>query len=94
MGGLSGFLLGCNHRNTSRPFTTRKTVGASGEQRSVAETYIVCLDCGKKFPYSLDEMKIMPDKPASEDDESPEINGFGRLLARGADWLGRRYRSA
>ncbi len=73
MGGLSSFFLGCKHRNTSRPFTTRKK---SGEQRGVAETYIVCLDCGKKFPYSLDEMKVIRGKPASEDEEAPETNGL------------------
>jgi hypothetical protein len=94
MGGLSSYLLGCNHRNTSRPFTTRKKSGASGEQRTVSETYIVCLDCGKKFPYSWEEMKVLRNKRASEDEESPETNGFGRLLARSAEWLGRRYRSA
>jgi hypothetical protein len=94
MGGLSSYLWGCKHRNTSRPFTTRNKTGPGGEQRNVSETYIVCLDCGKKFPYSLEEMKVLRDKPASEDEEAPETNGFGRWLARSADWLGRRDRSA
>jgi hypothetical protein len=94
MGGLSSYLLGCSHRNTSRPFTTRKKVGAGGEQRIVSETYIVCLDCGKKFPYSWEEMKVLRDKPASEDEESLETNGFGRWLTRRAEWISRRDRSA
>lgn len=36
--------LGCWHRHISRPFTLW------------GHTYEVCLDCGKEFPYSLEQM--------------------------------------
>lgn len=94
MGGLSNYIWGCKHRNTSRPFTTRNKVGAGGEQKSLSETYIVCLDCGKKFPYSWEEMKVLRNKPASEDDDPTETNGVSRWLTRSAEWLTRRDRTA
>lgn len=94
MGGLSSFLLGCNHGNTSRPFTMRKKAGANGDQRIVSETYIVCLECGKKFPYSWEEMKVLRGRLASEVEELPEKKGISLWLSRRADSLTRRDRSA
>jgi hypothetical protein len=42
---LVNFLLGaCRHGRQSRPFTLDN------------QTYIVCLDCGKEFAYSLEKM--------------------------------------
>jgi hypothetical protein len=53
---LLGALLGCRHRRTSLPFTphpgTRREP-VLGERH----TYVVCLDCGKQFPYNWDEMR-------------------------------------
>lgn len=51
-------LFGCWHQKYSFPITARR-----GERRSpaaaVTGTYIVCLDCGKEFPYSWQEMKVV-----------------------------------
>lgn len=51
-------LFGCWHKNYSFPITTRR-----GHRRpaaaSVTGTYVVCLDCGKEFPYSWQEMKVI-----------------------------------
>lgn len=44
------FLLGCIHRNQTRPFTLNKTC------------YTVCLDCGRELPYSWEAMRSL--KPA------------------------------
>ena len=54
------FLFGCTHQSTSLPITRRRKT-AAGSQRSDAprETYVVCLDCGKEFPYSWEEMKFL-----------------------------------
>jgi len=42
---LVNFLLGaCRHRLQSRPFTLDN------------QTYIVCLDCGREFAYSMEKM--------------------------------------
>ncbi len=51
-------LFGCWHKNYSFPITTRR-----GQRRSpaaaVTGTYVVCLDCGKEFPYDWQEMRIV-----------------------------------
>jgi len=60
---LVNLFFGCWHRNTSFPRTAR------GSRRSgVAAqtgTYVVCLDCGKEFPYDWQEMKIVTSTPSS-----------------------------
>jgi hypothetical protein len=53
---LLSALLGCRHRRTSMPFTPHP-----GTRREPVlgdrKTYVVCLDCGKQFPYNWDEMR-------------------------------------
>ena len=51
-------LFGCWHRNYSFPITTRNSKHRS-EAAAVTGTYVVCLDCGKEFPYSWQEMKVI-----------------------------------
>jgi hypothetical protein len=51
-------LFGCWHRNYSFPITTRNNQRHS-EAAAVTGTYVVCLDCGKEFPYSWAEMKVV-----------------------------------
>ncbi len=53
---LVDLLFGCWHKNYSFPITTR------GQRRGAAAatgTYVVCLDCGKEFPYDWREMKVV-----------------------------------
>ncbi len=50
--------FGCSHKNTTFPITLR---GAKAPHRQTEfDTYVVCLDCGKEFPYSWEEMHILP----------------------------------
>ena len=53
----------CRHRNTTQPFTASTAVavnGGSWESVVAAPThYVVCLDCGKKFTYDWNEMRIV-----------------------------------
>jgi hypothetical protein len=62
MASLLDMLFGCMHKNYSFPLTHRR-----GQRRSPAAsltgTYVVCLDCGKEFPYDWQEMKVMDSKP-------------------------------
>jgi hypothetical protein len=62
MAKLLDILFGCWHENYSFPVTIRR-----GERRapaaSVTGTYVVCLDCGKEFPYDWNEMRVVSDKP-------------------------------
>ena len=47
-------LFGCAHARCTFPITATK----SAENRH-AKTYIVCLDCGREFPYDWERMKVM-----------------------------------
>lgn len=55
-------LFGCWHSHCSFPVTVRR-----GSQRNAASlltgTYVVCLDCGKEFPYDWHEMKVLDQSP-------------------------------
>ncbi len=57
IGSVVDLLFGCWHRNYSFPFSAR------GQRRSGAAaatgTYVVCLDCGKEFPYDWQQMKVV-----------------------------------
>jgi len=58
MSGLLDFLFGCYHKNFSFPITKRRGPRLS-PAASVTGTYVVCLDCGKEFPYDWQEMKVI-----------------------------------
>ncbi len=52
----------CRHKNTSQPFAAAAVTSsaAAGEWDSISTAtthYIVCLDCGKKFPYDWANMR-------------------------------------
>lgn len=63
MATLVDMLFGCWHKNYSFPITSRP-----GQRRSSAAaltgTYVVCLDCGREFPYDWKEMKVLDSRPA------------------------------
>ena len=51
-------LFGCAHRHCTFPIT--KKIGAAlPEDGACRKTYIVCLDCGKEFPYDWQQMKVV-----------------------------------
>ncbi len=58
LGTVFDLLFACKHRRTTFPFTPvkRKTAGTQGE--FPAETYVVCLDCGKQFAYDWESMQL------------------------------------
>ena len=65
MSKLLDVLLGCcTHDRYTFPMSARR-----GQRRpeaaGVTGIYVVCLDCGKEFAYSWDEMKVVPAKPVS-----------------------------
>jgi hypothetical protein len=61
-------VFGCWHAHYSFPITLR-TGSRSNPAASLTGTYVVCLDCGKEFPYDWTEMKVI---------SSPQSN-HGRL---------------
>ncbi len=59
-------VFGCWHSHHSFPITVRPGARRS-KAASLTGTYVVCLDCGKEFPYDWEEMKIIT---APEDNRS------------------------
>jgi hypothetical protein len=57
MNTIINLLFGCHHKNLSRPLTTVNLRETSGE------TYVVCLDCGKRFAYDWKAMRIGREVP-------------------------------
>jgi hypothetical protein len=45
-------LFGCRHRRITRPITPVRRPGEAGD------TYVACLECGKKFQYDLTTMHV------------------------------------
>jgi len=61
---LQIFSLSCRHNRTTQPFTA--SVATAGRKDSQWESvgsgpshYVVCLDCGRKFVYDWQKMKMM-----------------------------------
>jgi len=64
MTNLIDMLFGCRHKQVSFPMTSKP-----GPHRAAAAsltgTYVVCLTCGREFPYDWAEMKIIDHLPVS-----------------------------
>ena len=77
---LFDLVFGCSHQRCSFPITVkgklRRSVAAS-----VTGTYVVCLDCGREFPYDWNEMKMVPSKPQNSPAPSPIAIAPGRKAA-------------
>ena len=87
LGSLLDFLYGCSHRRTSFPITLRARVTVDGQQSTHAETYIVCVECGRQFAYdwaTMQRAKRLAARAADgrfeADDRTstpcPAVNGF------------------
>jgi hypothetical protein len=50
---IANLLFRCSHKQLTRPLSA---VTKTGEPRG--GTYVVCLDCGKQFPYDVSAMKV------------------------------------
>ncbi len=47
-------LFGCHHRRLTRPITPVHRPGTPA-----SETYVACLECGRRFPYDTQNMRIV-----------------------------------
>ncbi len=63
MANLLDLLFGCSHRNYTFPQTMKP--GQRRRMTSATNTYVVCLDCGKEFPYDWKQMRIVANAPAA-----------------------------
>jgi len=52
-------LFGCRHTKTTRPITPVHKVGTAP-----GDTYVACLECGKRLHYDLTAMRIGKPIPA------------------------------
>lgn len=48
---IADFLWGCRHRRTTMPITLPAGTGAGAQTTTQADTYMVCLDCGRHLAY-------------------------------------------
>jgi hypothetical protein len=54
---LAEWLFGCSHQKTTFPRSQR--AGADTDLRNApAETYVVCLECGRHVPYNWTKMRV------------------------------------
>jgi hypothetical protein len=58
---LFDLVFGCSHQRCSFPITVKGKLRRS-PAASVTGTYVVCLDCGREFPYDWTEMKMVRTK--------------------------------
>jgi hypothetical protein len=58
-GDVFDILFGCWHKRYSFPITAKKGSNPHCEAEQITGTYVVCLDCGKEFPYDWKQMKVM-----------------------------------
>jgi hypothetical protein len=66
---LFDVLFGCSHNRYTFPMSAKSGSPAA----ATTGTYVVCLDCGREFPYDWREMKIVSGAEAAPVlPESPE----------------------
>ena len=59
---LFDLVFGCSHQRCSFPITVKGKLRRS-PAALITGTYVLCLDCGREFPYDWNEMKMVPSKP-------------------------------
>lgn len=77
---LFDFVFGCSHRRCSFPITVRGKLRRN-PAASVTGTYVVCLDCGREFPYDWKEMKMVRSKPERSTAPEPVTAMTGQKAA-------------
>jgi hypothetical protein len=58
---LFDMLFGCWHRKYTFPITADRRDSRGAHSNKM--TYVVCLDCGKEFPYDWETMKVLSSAP-------------------------------
>ena len=60
-------LFGCAHHHCTFPMTAMKPGPNRSYARTPTTTYVVCLDCGKEFPYDWEQMKLVASAEHEQD---------------------------
>ncbi len=53
-------LFFCAHRKTTFPLTIRRDPPVRSMAPRPRGTYVVCLECGKQFPYNWETLRVEP----------------------------------
>ncbi len=78
-GDMFDMLFGCWHKRYSFPITAKKGSVPQNEAARVTGTYVVCLDCGKEFPYDWSNMKVLePQEATAEKIAARAETGFAK----------------
>jgi hypothetical protein len=72
-------LFGCWHKNYSFPITAKKANNQYSHAADLTGTYVVCLDCGKEFPYDWEQMKVVSAEPVPAEAASLAAAGFQKI---------------
>jgi hypothetical protein len=67
---LCDLVFGCSHKHCTFPITIRGKLRRS-EAAALTGTYVVCLECGKEFPYDWETMEVVHSKPRATGDRKP-----------------------
>lgn len=59
--------FGCWHSHYSFPITVRPG-SRRNQAAALTGTYVVCLDCGREFPYDWQEMRVLDASAGSRHD--------------------------
>lgn len=87
MTSLRNLLSGCLHQNTTRPLTIRQKNAAGENVIRPSGTYVVCLDCGREFPYSMEKMGVLKSTKPCVTAVSPQATSIPEHSLFG--WLSR-----
>ena len=64
LGVIADWLFGCSHRRTTFPMTLRASISSDGQQSTQAGTYVMCLECGRRFAYDWTAMRVTRQRAA------------------------------
>ena len=65
---VANWLFGCSHRKTTFPVTIPAGACANGRPATAAETYVVCLACGRHISYDWTTMRIVEQRAFRTED--------------------------
>jgi len=55
---IFNLIFGCHHRRLTRPITPVHNAATQKCDRSGKGTYVACLDCGQRFQYDVEKMRV------------------------------------
>lgn len=76
---LAEWLFGCSHRRTTFPITLPTVTRQPGADSPETETYVVCLECGRRMAYDWAKMRLTWYEPDGSPHGMPEHSISGSI---------------